>query len=103
LGHKSKLISLQLHQTTLRLCALAIERMKRFKIKEPEPVAIPTFKNDIDRIVGIDLYLNDMDDYFNDLNRMLDKMSSDLSKLNNNVFNRSNSQFLKIKDFRVML
>jgi hypothetical protein len=86
-----------------RLEALAIERMKRFKIKEPEPVAIPTFKNDIDRIVGIDLYLNDVNDYFNDLNIILDKMSSDMSKLNNNVFNRNNSQFLKIKDFRMIL
>ena len=86
-----------------RLEALAIERMKRFKIKEPELVAMPTFKNDIDRIVGIDLYLNDVNDYFNDLNRMLDKMSNDLSKLNNNVFNRNNSQFLKIKDFRMIL
>ena len=44
-----------------------------------------------------------MNDYFNDLNIMLDRMSNDLSKLNNNVFNRSNSQFLKIKDFRMML
>lgn len=63
-----------------RLEALAVERMKRFHIREPQLKDIPTCKTDIDPIVGIGMYLDSLDIYFKDINKILNDVSEDLSK-----------------------
>ena len=47
-----------------RLEELAIERMKKFKINQPSDVKMPRFNMELDPIVGIDKYIDDLDDYF---------------------------------------
>lgn len=63
-----------------RLEALAIERMKKFQLREPELDVMPVFVHTADPIVGIDMYLDKVDDYFDRLSDTLDNISRDLSK-----------------------
>jgi len=71
-----------------RIRDLMIERMKMYKIRETkiDNIVAPTFNNEINRIVGIDQYLNNVSSYFEDLDNALNDISNDLSKLNRNVF-----------------
>ena len=69
-----------------RLETLAIERMKKFRIKEPEPVVMPTFNKEMDPIVGIEKYIDELDDYFEALNE-------DLKSIDNSLIN------MRIKPF----
>jgi hypothetical protein len=61
-----------------RLETLAVERMKKFRIKEPKPIPVPSFNMSIDPIVGIDKYIDDLDDYFNAINDNLISIDNDL-------------------------
>lgn len=65
-----------------KLEALAVERMKKFKLREPQLSAIPMFKNGIDPIVGIDMYVNGVDKYLDKVENILDDLTKDLSRLN---------------------
>ena len=61
-----------------RLETLAVERMKKFRIREPKPIPTPTFNMSIDPIVGIGKYIDDLDDYFNAINDNLLSINNDL-------------------------
>ena len=63
-----------------RLEALAVERMKKFKIREPDLSAVPTFNPTIDPLVGLDMYLDKLDKYFDNIDSSLDSLMFDLSK-----------------------
>ena len=65
-----------------RLESLVIKRMKKYKIKEPEPISVPKFKNFIDPIVGIDMYIDDMNNYLNNIESSINDISDGLEKIN---------------------
>ena len=64
-----------------RLEALAIERMKRFQLREHQLQAIPVCKADIDPIVGIGVYLDSLNDYFSNIDNMVSDLTEDISKI----------------------
>lgn len=68
-----------------RLEALAIERMKAYKIKEVEPIEMPRFKSDIDPIVAIDIYIENLNRYFGVLDSTLDELTRDINKFKVNT------------------
>lgn len=63
-----------------RLEALAIERMKKYQLKEPELREIPSFNNYASPIVGIEMYVSGIDKYLQDIEKTLDNISDDLTK-----------------------
>ena len=68
-----------------RLEAQLVERMKRFKMKEPEPVTMPVFNRGIDPIIGIDMYIEDIDKYFDKVDDILSGVTSELQKFKTNA------------------
>lgn len=62
--------------------ALAIERMKKLKINEPERIAMPSFRNALDPISSLDMYIKDVDNYFNGIDKQLDDIMESLEKYN---------------------
>ena len=68
-----------------RLEALAVERMKKFKLREPELSIIPRFNSGIDPIVGIDMYVNSIDKYLRSVESIVDGISEDLSNFKVNA------------------
>jgi hypothetical protein len=83
-----------------RIKDLMVERMKMYKIREAkiDNIVAPTFNNEINRIVGIDQYLNNVSSYFEDLDNALNDISNDLSKLNRNVFKVNDSRLNRFED-----
>lgn len=63
-----------------RLEALAIERMKKYQLKEPELREIPSFNTYASPIVGIEMYVSGIDKYLQDIEKTLDNISDDLTK-----------------------
>jgi hypothetical protein len=63
-----------------RLEELAIERMKKYKLVEPQIPEMPSFNYHIEPIVGVDMYIDDVNAYLDSLNSSLNNLSKDLSK-----------------------
>ena len=67
-----------------RLEAQLVERMKRCKMREPAPVVMPLFNRGIDPIIGLDMYIEDIDKYFDKVDDILSGVTSELQKFKAN-------------------
>lgn len=82
-----------------RLEELAIERMNKFKINQPSEVKIPRFNMELDPIVGIDKYIDDLDNYFKAVDAQLITIDEALLRcVNVNSYRRVN--FAELLDER---
>jgi len=75
-----------------KLETLAVERMKKFKLREPELIEMPKFNREIDPIVGIDMYIKGVDSFFKSIDNSLEDLSRSLSnfKVNSPSLGRMN-------------
>ena len=75
-----------------KLETLAVERMKKFKLREPELIEMPKFNREIDPIVGIDMYIKGVDSFFKSIDKSLEDLSRSLSnfKVNSPSLGRMN-------------
>ena len=75
-----------------KLESLAVERMKKFKLREPELIEMPKFNREIDPIVGIDMYIKGVDSFFKSIDKSLEDLSRSLSnfKVNSPSLGRMN-------------
>ena len=68
-----------------KLESLAVERMKKFKLREPELIEMPKFNREIDPIVGIDMYIKGVDSFFKSIDNSLEDLSRSLSNFKVNA------------------
>jgi hypothetical protein len=63
-----------------RLETLAVERMKKFKVNQMEALQTPHFNMDLDPIVGINKYIDDLDNYIKAVDAQLISIDDALFK-----------------------